>query len=1430
VRRCASTPGCWVQRLRRTSSASGGQAGQLAPFRYLALAGLLLALALLTSNASAVDKLDLRRKQVDQQRARAMAQKLVATAIDQQLHQLEDNGLTDLPIYKEIRSMQQNIGGLVEQEMATAVDILLDAQTLKTTDEREAKFVEARTSIRNIVLKLAVERQKLLKRLKTAEIAEQAKRLIRLEGEALTTTKSLPEEAQTRREQLTVQTIEDQRDIQELFLHLIETLSDVSEWGGPLGDGAVRGLRILKAAEVGQHLDRASRELETTRYAAAAVEQATVIAGLKKLLDEIQHTQGVLSTDNESLLDTVKQLAEQQQELREKVEEADLSDLAQTNELINEQKAIQEALQDLAMQLPEDARAEAHLESAIESAEEAGEQIFSNEKDDAQDSQREVEGQLAALEEQLLLGPQQDLQNRTAEELAEVVRGLEEQKSDLQQAAAQQEAAQKALETSPVEAARLADEVSKQLAEADKAAEELALTDTVDAQLDEAAAAAKAASDLPIESVKLDDTESLEEARDALANTADALDRALASTEESLAEAQRIEAAVRIGELARAAEALERAAAAERQIAEAAKQAQASEDPLNPEKPARMMKQQQDVDDVVRNLAKGVAATAPETAKKLQETLAKSGPLAPGIEEFGKAAVVEAVANAGRKGAEDAGDEKLAEETGKVEAKAREKRKQKAGEIAPRAAAAANELSAAAKSLREEIAEAAKKLGELTTEQLAKVDAAQGSVEEAIAAADQTVAERLQQLAEAREKVADAAAQQQKAAGRPEAAASIELARALNKAAQQQAMAERAAEDLASGKAATPLEAATAQQGVADAAEKLNEQANARAQAEAAKQDGKADELAAALQQAQQAASEAARQTLDGNAAQADAAREQAKAALQKAAELAKAEANAAMNAEPTSKPDAAAQAVVAQSADAARRLAGEDSADAGESLQAATEAAREAAAKLGENLPELASEPQKQAGEALAKADQQLAAEMQQLAGMEAEQLAAVNDKTNDAARKAAEVDASAAVALRDAQKEAAATREDALAAADRNAEQADMAAPLKPQNSELKPNLDRAAADLAAKEQQLEREKALAQALAELAKSQQDSVDALAAARDEVEEAVAALTPEQKKSAEMSKPQQQAAQKLGQAMQKFAEGQRLTGEGAVELSGQEEVANQPIREALEMASGLLQQLQPADPNAQPDALAAAGPSQLPEVAQAETTQPAETTPPDAAAGEQPSDSPLGDLAQDQQPGQNGTPQPGQQPGQPGQQQPGQSPDLGTGFVPNSPETTARMMAGPELLSELSELMQAQLEEAMQNARDAAPGEQFAANDAQQPGNQSPQNRSQSQQSQNSQTAPAAASGAAQAGEFTENDPTKDESLNVVDTSDSTGDSQTPNSKNKQRDIENRRFDQAAWFAKLPPELRNAIQASSRRRAPRAYEERLRRYFESLE
>jgi hypothetical protein len=46
----------------------------------------------------------------------------------------------------------------------------------------------------------------------------------------------------------------------------------------------------------------------------------------------------------------------------------------------------------------------------------------------------------------------------------------------------------------------------------------------------------------------------------------------------------------------------------------------------------------------------------------------------------------------------------------------------------------------------------------------------------------------------------------------------------------------------------------------------------------------------------------------------------------------------------------------------------------------------------------------------------------------------------------------------------------------------------------------------------------------------------------------------------------------------------------------------------------------------------------------------------------------------------------------------------------------------------------------------------------------------------------------------------------------------------------ERRSLKDSPWFAKLPPALRESIRARTRRRPPRGYEERLRRYFESVD
>ena len=116
----------------------------------------------------------------------------------------------------------------------------------------------------------------------------------------------------------------------------------------------------------------------------------------------------------------------------------------------------------------------------------------------------------------------------------------------------------------------------------------------------------------------------------------------------------------------------------------------------------------------------------------------------------------------------------------------------------------------------------------------------------------------------------------------------------------------------------------------------------------------------------------------------------------------------------------------------------------------------------------------------------------------------------------------------------------------------------------------MEQAQANLAAREQQLRRDRDLAETLAQLALDQQAAHEAIGQAAEQLEKlgdpGSAAASP-----LDFSK-QLAAAQALQEAQQDFAASQTATGEGAAEVSGQQQVANQPIREGLETASMLNQ------------------------------------------------------------------------------------------------------------------------------------------------------------------------------------------------------------------------------------------------------------------
>ncbi|MCA9116461.1 MAG: hypothetical protein KDA79_15355, partial [Planctomycetaceae bacterium] len=410
------------------------------------------------------------------------------------------------------------------------------------------------------------------------------------------------------------------------------------------------------------------------------------------------------------------------------------------------------------------------------------------------------------------------------------------------------------------------------------------------------------------------------------------------------------------------------------------------------------------------------------------------------------------------------------------------------------------------------------------------------------------------------------------------------------------------------------------------------------------------------------------------------------------------------------------------------------------------------------------------------------------------------------------------------------------------------------------IRRNLERAEANLAARQQEVQRDRAVAEALARLAAEQQAAAEEIGRQRDrldQIEQAAADEadtpmpadaapgetekgTPKPAAKPARSNPERDiAARKLAEAAREFARTQRATGQGAVEVSRQQEVASQPIREGLELASALP---------------AAALPEPVPAAEEAAAGEPAGENQPNA--GDSPAE---GDAAgnSDEAAAEAGSPQAGEKGdspangkpaagkpagskpagGKPGNGQPaGQataSKEMGTGLVPQSPEVTAQAMAGPQAAEEVQAAL-ADLSEIPGEALAAATGELPEGEAAGQ--QQAQQAGSQPATGKPAQSTPSQASGssestASSSGEGTEaeNDSLKKDPLKF-DPADGEQKAAKPGAGGAESQTVARRFRNEAWFARLPAELRSSIRAGAGRRPPRAYEERLRRYFESVE
>ena len=153
-----------------------------------------------------------------------------------------------------------------------------------------------------------------------------------------------------------------------------------------------------------------------------------------------------------------------------------------------------------------------------------------------------------------------------------------------------------------------------------------------------------------------------------------------------------------------------------------------------------------------------------------------------------------------------------------------------------------------------------------------------------------------------------------------------------------------------------------------------------------------------------------------------------------------------------------------------------------------------------------------------------------------------------------------------------------------------------------------------------------------------------------------------------------------------------------------------------------------------------------------------------------------------------------------------GQPSELGTGLVPSSPQVTAQQIAGPQANAAAAAAMAA----AAQAAQAQGQGQQPGQSQQPMPG-----------------SAQTASKGGAVKGSPTQNPDQQKGEFQVEPAADADSRGALANQDASAGGL---KFKDEAWFAKLPPSLQAAIQAKARGKAPRGYEERLRRYFESID
>ncbi|MDA1049013.1 MAG: hypothetical protein O3C40_00835 [Planctomycetota bacterium] len=456
--------------------------------------------------------------------ARVLAAELVTSIFDVQLHHLEENGLTELPIYLEIRVSRDKIDQLVSTDMTQLTQLL---QALQSEDvvQRDKLLPEARTTARRIAVAMMSERQRLRGRLRTSRTMILVRQMIALERQAIVATTGLKSQPDSKRQRLAAQLVQTHLDLAALFEQLIEVLRQATATVGPDRIGAAAALDHLAAEQTKARLSEAIEALNLAREDEAREAEQRVLDALEEVQRLLQQGAKLEEEARRQALEAIARTIEEQQQLRRRTESTELSAAKDRVDLAGDQRRIAEQLEALREPLSQLAQVGEQMLAAVDAAEEAAKHLSEGEKEQAVERQETVLNMLDDIARHL------SAEALDPDALADLAAQLEELRTSLNELVEKQADASDIAASDPASAAELEAAIADALEEADDASQ---LSGDVESRLDEAQEAVKQA-----QQALEDGSPSAEQSRlEAVENAEKSLLEAAAEVQSQLADVQ----------------------------------------------------------------------------------------------------------------------------------------------------------------------------------------------------------------------------------------------------------------------------------------------------------------------------------------------------------------------------------------------------------------------------------------------------------------------------------------------------------------------------------------------------------------------------------------------------------------------------------------------------------------------------------------------------------------------------------------------------------------------------------------------------------------------------------------------------------------------------------------------------------------------------